>query len=313
MEETSKFTLRQLELFRAAADHGSFAAAAATLYLTPNAVSLAVRDLERVLGTHLCVRQRARGLTLTPAGMQLLERARTLLRDADDLYWSVSDAGPQLRGPVTVGCYSTLAPTVVPPLLQTFNEAHPDVELRIVDGPLDALLAPLEAGEIDLMISYRFGLPRELEQVVLSETTAHVLLPEDHRLAQADSVALDDLASDPLILLDLPPSGDHTLDMLARAGAHPEVAHRTSNFELVRSLVGRGFGYSLLIQRPRIDVNYEGTTVVTKTISPTLSVEHVVISWPQRMRLTERARALVEHARAAVVSQHWHHGDIQST
>ena len=302
---SSRYTLRQLELFVAAAEHGSFTAAAEALFLTPNAVALAVRDLETTMGAHLAVRQRAVGLSLTPAGVHLLERAKQLLREADDLYWNVSDSGGPLRGPVTVGCYSTLAPTVLPPLIEGVAAAFPDIHLSILDGPVSELLPALFAGEIDAMISYDIALPAGLDRVQLSETQVHVILPESHRLADHDAVSLEELADDPLVLLDHPPSGDHTMRMLANVGATPKVAYRTANFELVRSLVARGFGYSLLIQRPAIDKSYEGLGVVSKPVIPTLSRETILISWPREVRLTARARAVVDLSHTIVPTQNW--------
>lgn len=305
MSGGARYTLRQLELFAAAAEHGSFAAAAESLFVTPNAIALAVRDLEASLGAHLAVRQRAVGLTLTPAGVHLLQGAKQLLREADDLYWSVSDNGGPLRGPVIVGCYSTLAPTVLPPLMGGVREAFPDVQLSIVDGPVNDLLPALFAGGIDAMISYDIALPPELDQVELSRTQVHVILPESHPLASVDVISLEDLAQEPLILLDHPPSGDHTLRMLARVGVTPNVAYRTPNFELVRSLVARGFGYSLLIQRPAVDMSYEGLGVISKRVVPALSEERILISWPRAVRLTARARAVVDLAHTIVPTQNW--------
>lgn len=296
METGSKVTLRQLELFCSAANTGSFAAAAQTLYLTPNAVAQAVGELEKALDTHLVVRHRARGLTLTPAGVQLLPRARLLLRDTAELVLSVSNLPGDLSGPVTVGCYSTLAATMLPPLLEGFRREHPGIEVGIVDGTMSALVPQLLAGEIDVLITYRIDLPANVEQTVLIDTEAHVLLAESHPLAARETVSLDDLADEPLILLDLPPSGTHTIDMLTRAGVTPRISHRTPNFELVRSLVGRGFGYSLMILKPAIDESYEGRRVVAKKIAPQLSEEKVVMIWPSAMKLTERARALVDFA-----------------
>ena len=303
MAVSSKVTLRQLELFRAAAEHGSFAAASHAVFLTPNAVALAVRELETALGVQLFVRRRAQGLTLTPSGTHLLPAARRLLRDADDLCRRVGNVDGELSGPVGVGCYSTLAATVLPPLMEGFGAAYPGVELSIVDGTITDLLSPLTSGMIDVLIAYRTGLPTGLEQAVLFETEAHVLLPEHHRLATRETVSLGDLMEDPLILLDLPPSGDHTLAVLSRAGVAPKVTHRTTNFELVRSLVARGFGYSYLIQKPQIDESYEGRRVIAKRISPPSGVETVVIAWPRGMPLTDRARALIDYARETVAQQ----------
>ena len=106
-------------------------------------------------------------------------------------------------------------------------------------------------------------------------------------------------------MLDLPPSGRHTLDMLQRAGLNPRVAHSTPNFELVRSLVARGLGYSLLVQKPRIDTSYEGLPLVAKPIHPQFSRESAVILWPRSLQLTDRAKALVEYARQTVAAEQW--------
>jgi len=310
MDLSTRVTLRQLELFCAAADYGSFSAAADALFVSPNAVAFAVRELERSLDTHLCVRQRARGLTLTPSGVGLLQHARALLRDAEELVRTVGNHGGALTGSVAMGCYSTLAATVLPPLLEGFRAAQPGIEVSFVDGPMSELLPRLLAGQLDAVITYCINLPDSVEQRVLYETEVHVLLPSDHPLAERPTVALGDLGSEPLILLDIPPSGDHTIDMLTRAGVAPRVAHRTSNYELVRSLVGRGLGYSLLIQKPRIDVSYEGRPVVAKRISPQLSAESAVVIWPRSMRLSDRTRALVDFAAKTVPHEQWTPGSL---
>lgn len=310
MTPSARLSLRQLELFCAAAEHGSFAAAAQALFLTPNAVALAVRELESTVGAQLCVRHRSRGVTLTPSGAHLLDGARQLLRDADELYQSLGSLDGPLRGPVSVGCYSTLAATVLPPLMHGFSAAHPSLDLSIRDGAMADLVPPLLAAELDLLITYRTGLPDFLDYALLYETEVYVLLSERHPLAEAETIALQDLADDPVILLDLPPSGSNTLDLLSRAGVTPRIAHRTPNFEFVRALVGRNEGYSLLIQKPAIDASYEGLPVVAKRISPQQAGEAVVIAWPRSMRLTGRAQALVDFARSTVGSQQWTPSDL---
>lgn len=107
------FTLRQLDLF-VAAEHGGFAPAAQARHLSPNSVAQAVTELERRMQTRLVLRHSARGVTLTASGRQLAASARDLLRRAGELPRGLS--GVALSGPVSVGCYTTLAPTAVPEL-----------------------------------------------------------------------------------------------------------------------------------------------------------------------------------------------------
>lgn len=287
-------TLRQLELFCAVADHGSFAGAAQGLYLTPNAVALAVTELETHLGARLCVRQRARGVSLTPVGMRLVDRARRLLRDAGELQREVGGEAGELHGPVTVGCYSTLAPIMVPPLLDDFAQLHPRVDLTCADGSVPELLPRLASGELDLLVAYETSLPAALERRLLFAAEPVVLLPDGHRLASGESVELTDLESEGLILLDLPPYGENTLQVLRGVGARPRVAHRTGNFELVRSLVARGVGYSLVYSRPARAQSYEGRGTVSLPVRPAVEPTQVVACWSPNMPLTERAAAVVE-------------------
>ena len=124
------FTLRQLAYFVAAANEGTIAGAAELLHVSASAMSDAITELETAMRERLCVRRRAHGLTLTPAGQQLLAHARRVLAEAEELQRSIGGAG-QLSGPVVIGCYPTLAPTILPPLLQDFAALHPEVELSI--------------------------------------------------------------------------------------------------------------------------------------------------------------------------------------
>lgn len=295
-----KFTLRQLELFQATIREGTFAAAAKSLFLTPAAVAVAVTDLENSLGVQLVIRQRARGVTPTSAGNHLLERARRLLSDAAEIERTLSSHGGEISGPISVGCYTTLSATILPSLIDGFTRAYPKVQLRLTDGPLDDLAQELLDGKLDVVIGYRLNLPAGLEMETLYETEVHALLSTEHPLADADEISLSQLADDPLILLDLPPSGRHTLDLLHRAGVTPKVAYSSPNFEFVRSMVARNHGYSLLIQKAHLNRSYENLPLVSKHIQSSGASEWAVVCWPQGVQLTDRAQAFVNFARDTV-------------
>lgn len=290
------FTLKQLEYFRAVAETGSFSAASAQLHVSPSAVAASITDLERRLTTQLFVRRKAHGVALTAAGSHVLSKARSLLSEAAELELVGGDHADRLAGPVAVGCYSTLAATLLPNLLDGFTRRHPDVALSFVDGGMDELVPMMKQAALDLLLTYRINLPMGLEEAVLYEMDMHALLAADHRLAKGPTVSLDDLADEDMILLDLPHSARHGLDVLAAAGITPKVRHRTQNFELVRSLVARGLGYSLLVQKPLIHHSYEGLPLVTKQIDPPVPRQAVLAAWPSGTRLTNRARAFIDFA-----------------
>jgi len=292
------FTLRQLSYLVSAADAGTITAAAERLHVTPSAVSDALTELERVMGEQLCIRRRSQGLTLTGAGAQVVARARTLLSDAGELALSLRSTDGELVGPITIGCYPTLAPTILPPLLHDFGEAHPRVELHIIEATHDELEGKLESGEVDLAFVYDLLIPGNPRRQRLYEVPAHVLLAADDTLAAADAVRLEDVADRDLILLEAPPSGAHTLSLFAARGLTPRVRHRTASYEAVRTLVGRGLGYGVLVQRPSNPASYEGYPVVMKEITPPVAPVGIEIIWPATSPPSERTRALIDFARS---------------
>jgi DNA-binding transcriptional LysR family regulator len=290
------YTLRQLAYFVAVAEAGSISGAAVKLHVTPTAVASALTDLERVLRTQLVVRRKAHGVALTPTGTFLRERATTLLRDADELELATASGGTELAGPLVLGCYVTLAPTIVPMLMEWITRQHPKVELAVVTGSQVELPHRLLAGGLDLSIGYDVALPDDLDSVPLYRAPAYALLPEGHPLAERDIVPLAELATEPMIMLDVPPAAQHTLLLFERAGITPRVAQRTSDYELTRALVARGFGYSLLIQRPAVDRSYAGLPLITREITPADPSGNVLMIWPRHVRLSDRAAALIAFA-----------------
>lgn len=290
------FTLRQLAYFVAAADEGTITAAAELLRVSPSAMSDAITELESVMRERLCVRRRAHGLTLTPAGAQLVRHARLMLAEAEELRRSIGGGG-QLSGPVVIGCYPTLAPTVLPPLLQDFAELHPHIELSIREATQDRLAEDLASGRIDVAFVYDMLVPVDTERARLYELQAHALLAADHPLAGRASVRLDELVGDDLILLDAPPSSEHTLSVFAERGLHPRIRHRTASYEVVRTLVARGLGYGVLVTRVANPESYEGLPLVTKTIVPPVRPVAIDMIWAPDRPVPARTRALIEFAR----------------
>lgn len=292
------FTLRQLAYLVAAADEGSLAGASAALRVSPSALSDAISDLERTLGERLTVRRRAHGLTLTSAGTRVVAQARPLLSAARELGSTFRGEPGELVGPITIGCYPTLAPTVLPPLLHDFGGAHPRVELHILEATHDQLEGRIESGEVDVAFVYDTLIPGRPRRKELFALPAHVLLAAGDPLAEADTVRLEDLVGRDLILLDAPPSSAHTLSLFEARGLTPRIRHRTTSYEAVRTLVGRGLGYGILVQRPVNPASYEGYPVVRKEIFPPVDPVGIDVIWSATEEPPARVRALMDFARS---------------
>lgn len=293
----SDLTLRQLEYFVATADAGSVTAAAQRLHLSQSALSTALSDLERNLRVQLFVRGR-RGVHLTPVGREVLTDSRRLLAGVVDLHNSAHESQESMSGPLVVGCYTTLSPLLLPPVVAAFTEAHPLVELSFVEGSHDMLEDQLFNGVLDLALLYDYGPThghngRDLHAHPILTSTPYALFAPDHPLASKRTVTLRQLAREPLILFDLPPGAEYFLSLFADIGVRPHVRFGTSSYELVRALVARGLGYSILSQRTVTTTSYEGRAFVTRELSgsiPGLTVQAVTLA---AVKPTRRAEAFV--------------------
>jgi len=133
-------------------------------------------------------------------------------------------------------------------------------------------------------------------------------LAEDHPLADRESVSLAQLVDEPLILFSLSPGGDYFLSLFHTEQLEPRVRYRATSFELVRSLVARGLGYSILSQRTRISVSYEGRGFTTRPLDgdhPGLAVSAVTLDGA---KLTRPAAAFIETCRTAFEYEDPTHG-----
>ena len=197
-----------------------------------------------------------------------------------------------------MGCYTTLAPFVMPAVLEGFAAQHPTVRLGFTEGSLIDLQEKLLDGSCEVALLYDLDLQPGIHHEEINRTRPHVLLPAAHRLAGAAPVSLRDVADEPMITLDYPPSLHH----FTPAGVRPPIRHSTKSFETVRSMVTRGLGYTLLIQRPTSGVSYEGLPLAECEISEHVPEIPVLIAWPARAKLTRRAMAFVGYCRRHLAS-----------
>jgi DNA-binding transcriptional LysR family regulator len=167
--------LRELRCFVAVAEELSFTRAAHRLHVSQPALSATIRQLETRLGVTLLHRT-TRKVGLTPAGKTLLVHARTVLEASSTLDGAVRAhrTGAGAAGRLRVGIFAHGAGDMTLPILQAFEAEHPDVELEVgevgpaalvnglVDGHIDALLAPGELDHARLDVLTLFHEPRTM-------------------------------------------------------------------------------------------------------------------------------------------------------
>ncbi|WP_205123437.1 LysR substrate-binding domain-containing protein [Marimonas lutisalis] len=191
---------------------------------------------------------------------------------------TVTVAGKGARRRLTVGCFHTFGPVLLPDIVRRMTEADEGLQIELIEGDQRRVQEAVMAGEADLALLYDTGLPEGLEAMLLTELSPYVLLAQDHPLAEKHTLTPDDLAEHPMILLGESPSGDYFTSVLERAGVAPRVAYRSSNFEMVRGLVGQRLGFALLATRPAASVSYDGHLLVTRPLMADVEPTRVMLA-----------------------------------
>lgn len=188
--------------------------------------------------------------------------------------------GPEGRaaaGRLSIGALHTIGPYILPRILHDLVAEVGAVDLDIHEGDQATLARKLRAGELDVAFLYDIQLGRRLSTIPITDLNPYVLMAEGDPLAKADHLSLTDLAAHPMVLLDSPPSRDYFLGLFDGV-ATPTVAYRAQTFEMVRGLVAAGLGYTLLATKPAAAMSYDGSALVTRKLSDTVSPSRLVLA-----------------------------------
>jgi len=168
-------SIRQLECIVAVAEHGSFRKAATALGISQPALSAQVQAVEGILGVQIFERDR-RSVLVTPAGEDIVGRAREALTAVDAVGETARRRGEPLVGPLRLGVIPTVAPYWLPALLPTVRTKFPRLELILREDQTSRLLAQLTAGQLDVAM---LAIP------VAGDVTTAVIARESFVLAAA--------------------------------------------------------------------------------------------------------------------------------
>lgn len=256
--ERPELPLPQLHAFVVLAEELHFGRAATRLGIAQPPLSQQVRRLEDKVG-HALFHRAPGGVTLTPAGRELLPAAQRALADLTDGLAAAREVGEGRAGRLRIGFAASLALTVLPGLLGTFRERFPKAHLDIHEMTTAPQLAALHDKTIDI------GLLREPPadetelgfKTVLTEPFVAVL-PSAHPLATQRTVQVTQLTESPFVLLPRavgPQLHDRITNLCAAAGFTPRVVQHAVEWQTVCALVEAGLGVSLApasIQRIRL-------------------------------------------------------------
>lgn len=241
-------TLRQLGHLVALADARHFGRAAEASHVTQSTLSASIKELEEVLQASLVDRTKRR-VVFTPLGTEVVERARKLLEQADEIARLAQREGEPLSGTLRMGVIPTIGPFLLPAVLPQLRRVYPKLRLYLTEDLTARLIDQLHAGAIDvalLALPYDCG---NVEERILFEDVFKLATPHDHPLAHAKSVRTPQLRTENLLLLK---EGhclrEHAMEACRLADPRQaEVVEATSLHTLVQ-MVDNGLGITLLPQ-----------------------------------------------------------------
>jgi LysR family hydrogen peroxide-inducible transcriptional activator len=236
--------VRQLAALVAIADHGTFSAAARSLFTVQSNVSGHISRLEKELGVTLVDRSQG---GLTDDGARVVERARRILNEMDDITADMTSRGTTVSGQTRIGVIGTTARWLLPQLLRTLRADHPSLRAIIHEGATSTLVPGVLSGQLNAAIIH---LPIDEPELVIEPLFAEdlfLLADRSHPLAGHDTIDITDLDDVPLLL---PPTGAPLRKVLDRAAASAGITLRSEaeidGVRLLASLAFDGFGAAIV-------------------------------------------------------------------
>lgn len=243
---SSHLSLRQLRAFWLVAQEGSMTRAAQQMHLTISALSMLVRTLEEELGVRLFERT-TRRMELTEAGRQFMPAVRDVFLALDSGVQTLQEGKRRKSERLTLATSPLLAGTVVPAVIAKFRERFPNVDVTLVDVPVDQVVAHVRESKADFGICTADAALTDLIAQVLYQDTLMLACSPDHPMAERTQATWSDLIDQPLILLN-PGTGMRRLtdQALSEFTLRLKPAFEVANIQTAIGLVAAGLGVSVL-------------------------------------------------------------------
>jgi DNA-binding transcriptional LysR family regulator len=256
---TTAVDLVHLRYAVAAADHGSFRRAAEALQMRQSRLSRCIRQLEERIEMTVFERSSG-GVRATQAGRDFLRMARSILEQMDTLLTSAHSTSRGEAGRLAIGFYTSLSVGNLRATLVDYVKRFPQIEVGMMESSRPRLATALRNGAIDVAI-VTGGTPL-IDSKVISLWNERILLalPEGHRLADYETIYWTDLKRETLLVSRHDPGAEIQellLTKLTTPGDRPRVISHDASLGNIKSLVGAGFGLSLVTESD-VGANFPG-------------------------------------------------------
>lgn len=261
-------TLRQLRYLDALARHRHFGRAAKACAVTQPALSMQIRELEKLLGVDL-VERRRHDVVLTPVGEEVMRRAGELLTGVSELAEFAQHCSQLLTGRLRLGIIPSLAPYVLPKILPAMQAQFPELRIELRETQTRFLIDELQRGKLDAVMLALPVTEPEIETMWLFEDPFLLAVPADDPRPETKLVDAREINPQHLILLE---EGhclrDQALAFCANIPHNGQIGLGATSLATVIQIIASGHGITLM---PRVAADIEvrdGRVKLLRFIAP---------------------------------------------
>ncbi len=242
--------LQQLKYLIAIVDNGlNITAAAERLYTSQPGVSKQLKLLEEELGMQLFTRKGKSLDAVTPAGEKVIERARLIMREVENIRTLAADYFEEKDGSLSIATTHTQARYVLPEIIARFRERFPNISLNLHQGTSEQIADMVAANKIDFAIAT--GASHLFSGMLLVPSyrwDRSIIVPKGHALTKLDrKITLQDLAEYPLVTYVFSFSGESSLKRaFADEGLEPNVGFTARDADVIKTYVRMGLGVGIV-------------------------------------------------------------------
>ncbi len=239
--------IRRLRYFLVLADELHFGRAANRLAISQPPLSVSIRQLEETIGAKLFERNHQK-VRLTTAGEALVPAAQALIDRMNSTMHQVRDVDKGVTGHLRIGFVGALLHQGLPSLLQNFQQARAGLQLNMLELNTKDQLSELAHGSLDVGFVHTSRIPDEISSLLFSSEALVACLPQQHPLADRQTLNLSELCNDQFVVFSRQVSPyyyDRIQSLCFTAGIDPDVRCEARHWLSVISLVAQGFGVAL--------------------------------------------------------------------
>ncbi|WP_020657069.1 LysR family transcriptional regulator [Massilia niastensis] len=262
--------IKQIRTLIAIAETGSATKAGELLHLVQPAVSRHIRMLEEECGVPLFERER-HGMVLTDAGRTMAEYGRRALRELDKGRAEIGPASNTVSGRLVIGLLASTSRLLAAELVARLHAKYPALTVSVNVGYAGNVVQWLEAGEVELALLYDTRSSQGMQVEALLDERLYVIGPPGELVADTP-FPLKALKDRPMVLPNAPHGLRSIIEhALAVAGISVKLVAETNALDLQKSLVAKGFGYTILPSSAVLDEFQQGSLSGAPVGTPDLS------------------------------------------